>query len=612
MPGPMWMPSRRSPRRAPSTAAASGPLAGVPFGVKDIIDTHDMPTEWGTPIHKGRQPERDAACVALSRKAGGLLLGKTVTTEFANLHPGPTRNPHDLNRTPGGSSSGSAAAVADFMVPLAIGTQTTGSTIRPASFCGVFGYRPTWGEHRMHGVMEASGSLDTLGILARSVDDVALYRDVLLGITPEPIADARPRAAHCAVQEPCLGQVRADDANAGRGRRACAWRAPARASREFELPADFARLNEAHRSISSFEFARTFTWEIEHHWDEISDTLRGGRLKDGIGGDFDRYVASKRIAEECRVRLDDLWGDIDVLLTPARSAKRRWAFPAFEGVPMFQLWTILHVPAMTLPVFKGPTGLPIGAQLLARRHDDRKLFACAQWVYRKLIVTERKQMSRQRRPHLASHLPGQPALDQRHADRQRHGALWRRRHGRDRQHPARLNARAAKPISTRPGRRNGRARPTASPPTATRPTPRASRSPPATSTCAPATTTTAPSASSRRAKRSWRCIARRCAATRARWSGCIPTSSASRCRTKRARPCPPISSKAAATAARPTVVLFDGMDNAKEMSVIFAGLDLAKRGINVLAIDGPGQSEPLRLRNIPSRLRLRGRGHSGL
>ena len=176
-----------------------GPLAGVPFGVKDIVDTHDMPTEWGTPIHKGRRPERDAACVALSRKAGALLLGKTVTTEFANLHPGPTRNPHDLKRTPGGSSSGSAAAVADFMVPLAIGTQTTGSTIRPASFCGVIGYRPTWGEHRMHGVMEAAGSLDTLGILARSVDDVALYRDVLLGITPEPVAelDRVPHIALC-------------------------------------------------------------------------------------------------------------------------------------------------------------------------------------------------------------------------------------------------------------------------------------------------------------------------------------------------------------------------------------------------------------------------------
>ncbi len=360
-----------------------GPLAGVPFGVKDIVDTADMPTEWGTRIHKGRQPERDAACVALSRKAGALLLGKTVTTEFANLHPGPTRNPHDLNRTPGGSSSGSAAAVADFMAPLAIGTQTTGSTIRPASFCGVVGYRPTWGEHRMHGVMEASGSLDTLGILARSVEDVALYRDVLLGVTPEPVEslDRVPHIALCKSHvwdkfEPTTRTLVEDAANR-------LARAGAKIS-EFELPADFARLNEAHRWISSFEFARTFTWEIEHHWNEISETLRSGRLEDGIGGDFDRYVASKRIAEECRIRLDDLWRDIDVLLTPAAFGEAPVGMPAFEGVPLFQLWTILHVPAITLPVFRGPAGLPIGAQLLARRHDDRNLFACAKWAFQKL------------------------------------------------------------------------------------------------------------------------------------------------------------------------------------------------------------------------------------
>src|SRR3954463_5306505 len=164
-----------------------GPLIGVPFGIKDIIDTADMPTEYGSPIYKGNRPKNEAACVALGRKAGGLLMGKTVTTEFANRFPGKTRNPFDETRTPGGSSSGSAAAVGDQMVPLAIGTQTTGSTIRPASFCGVFGYRPTWGDLRCSGVREAAGSLDTLGLLARSIADIALYRDVLLGIEPQPV-----------------------------------------------------------------------------------------------------------------------------------------------------------------------------------------------------------------------------------------------------------------------------------------------------------------------------------------------------------------------------------------------------------------------------------------
>jgi len=368
--------------RAADNSGKRGPLAGVPFGVKDIIDTFDMPTQWGTPIHKGRQPERDAACVALSRKAGGVLLGKTVTTEFANLHPGPTRNPHDLTRTPAGSSSGSAAAVADFMVPIAIGTQTTGSTIRPASFCGVFGYRPTYGEHRMHGVMEASGSLDTLGILARSVSDIALYRDVLLGIPPEPMPQvARPHFALCRSHvwndfEPVTRTLVENAAFR-------LARAGARVT-ELTLPAEFELLNDAHRSISSFEFARTFTWEIENHWDEISDTLRGGRLQDGLTGTFQRYIEAKQLAEECRTRLDALMGGIDALLTPAAFGEAPVGMPAFAGVPLFQIWTTLHVPAVSIPVFKGPAGMPIGAQLIGKRHDDRKLFACAQWAWGKL------------------------------------------------------------------------------------------------------------------------------------------------------------------------------------------------------------------------------------
>jgi amidase len=359
-----------------------GPLAGVPFGAKDIIDTFDMPTEWGTPIHKGREPERDAACVALSRKAGGVLLGKTVTTEFANLHPGPTRNPHDLTRTPAGSSSGSAAAVADFMVPIALGTQTTGSTIRPASFCGVFGYRPTYGEHRMHGVMEASGSLDTLGILARSVADIALYYDVLLGIPPEPMGKIeRPHFALCRSHvwdqfEPNTRTLVEDAAFR-------LARAGARVT-EFTLPAEFELLNDAHRTISSFEFARTFTFEIENHWDEISDTLRGGRLHDGLTGSFARYIEAKRLADECRRRLDALMRGIDALLTPAAFGEAPVGTSAFAGVPLYQIWTTLHVPAISIPVFKGAAGMPIGAQLIAKRHDDRKLFACAQWAFEKL------------------------------------------------------------------------------------------------------------------------------------------------------------------------------------------------------------------------------------
>jgi amidase len=360
-----------------------GPLAGVPFGVKDIIDTADYATEWGTSIHRGRRPGRDAACVALSRKAGGVLLGKTVTTEFANLHPGATRNPHDNARSPGGSSSGSAAAVADHMVPIALGTQTTGSTIRPASFCGVFGYRPTYGEHRLHGVMEASGSLDTLGLLARSLEDIALYRDVLLGIAPEPIADVT-RAPRIGVYRPPVWKE-VEPATRTLVETAARDLAKAGATlRDVTLPADFAGLNDAHRWISSFEFARTFTWEIEHHWGEISATLRNGRLADGLSCGFERYREMKQLAENCRPRFDVLWQDYDIMLTAAAYGEAPVGWNAFAGAPLYMMSTVLHVPSLSLPVFTGPNGLPIGLQILARRHDDRALFGWARWAYRAL------------------------------------------------------------------------------------------------------------------------------------------------------------------------------------------------------------------------------------
>jgi Asp-tRNA(Asn)/Glu-tRNA(Gln) amidotransferase A subunit family amidase len=377
------------PARALATARAidrhgnSGPLAGVPFGVKDIIDTDDLPTEWGTPIHQGRRPKRDAACVALSRKAGGVLLGKTVTSEFANLHPGPTRNPHDLARTPGGSSSGSAAAVADFMVPVALGTQTTGSTIRPASFCGVVGYRPSWGEHRLNGVMEASGSLDTLGILARSVEDIALYRDVLLGIAPEPVAELErpPRIGFCRSHvwdeiEPTTCALTED-----------AVTRLARAGAEVvdvDLPDEFEQLTEAHRWISSFEFARTFTWEIENRWSDISETLRNGRLADGLGCSFERYIDMIERAERSRTQMDAIAADFDVMLTPSAFGEAPRGWNAFAGARLYMMWTVLHLPALSLPGLTGPNGMPVGIQLLARRHGDRRLFAQGRWIHRRL------------------------------------------------------------------------------------------------------------------------------------------------------------------------------------------------------------------------------------
>ena len=360
-----------------------GPLAGVPFGIKDIIDTADMPTEYGSPIYKGHQPQNEAACVALGRKAGSVLMGKTVTTEFANRYPGKTRNPFDPTRTPGGSSSGSAAAVGDHMVPLAIGTQTTGSTIRPASFCGVFGYRPTWGDLRCSGVREAAGSLDTLGLLARSVDDLALYRDVLLGVEPQAVPEhaGALRVGFCRTHvwpqvEPHTQQLLEDAAKK-------LARAGLQVS-EVELPAHFARLTDVHLAISSFEFSRNFTYEIEHHWEKISTTLRENRLKSGLECSFERYSEARLFAAQCRREFAGVVENYDVLLTASATGEAPVGLNATGNANNCLIWTTLHVPSVTMPVFKGPHGLPVGAQIIGKANGDRALFAAARRIYRAL------------------------------------------------------------------------------------------------------------------------------------------------------------------------------------------------------------------------------------
>ncbi len=370
--------------RALDRSGHRGPLIGVPVGVKDIIDTCDMPTEYGTPIYKGHRPANDAACVALTRKAGAVVLGKTVTTEFANVHPGKTRNPIDPTRTPGGSSSGSGAAVGDHMVPLAIGTQTTGSTTRPASFCGVFGYRPTWGDLRATRVMEASGSLDTLGILARSIEDVALYRDVLLGVAPQPVSREPyvPRIGFCRTHAwsrlDSTTQTLLEDA-AQRLARAGANVA------DVTLPVQFEQLETAHRVISGFEFARNFTYEIENHWEEISESLRNGRLKDGLSCSYETYVENRLLVERCRTLLAPVFDQYDVLLAASASEEAPVGSDATVNPWVYMIWTTMHVPSLSMPVFRGPHGMPIGLQVIAKRHDDRRLFAASEWINARLI-----------------------------------------------------------------------------------------------------------------------------------------------------------------------------------------------------------------------------------
>jgi Asp-tRNA(Asn)/Glu-tRNA(Gln) amidotransferase A subunit family amidase len=378
------------PERALAQARAcdrhgrAGALHGVPFGIKDIIDTFDMPTAYGSPIYAGHQPRRDAACVALGRAAGGVLMGKTVTTEFANKHPGKTTNPHDPTRTPGGSSSGSAAAVADYMVPLAIGTQTTASTIRPASFCGVFGYRPTYGELSCAGVLQCAGSLDTIGLYARSLEDIALYRDVLLGRPAEPLTPdpgGPPRIGFCRTPmwsrlDPSTGPLLEQGVQ-------CLARAGAQV-KDVDLPAIFAEVEEAHRTVSSFEFARNFTYEVLYHEDRLSAELRQGRIADGQRRTPERYRQARTLIVQCRALLARVFADVDILVTAAAAGEAPVGLQSTGNAAFSAIWTAMHVPAVNVPAFSGPHGLPVGLQVIAAFGADRQLLEAARWVHRHL------------------------------------------------------------------------------------------------------------------------------------------------------------------------------------------------------------------------------------
>ena len=368
--------------RALDRSGSSAALQGVPFGVKDIIDTEDMPTEYGSPIYAGHRPARDAACVALTRRAGGILLGETVTAEFAVMHPGKTRNPLDATRTPGGSSSGSAAAVADYMVPLALGTQTTGSTIKPASFCGVFGYRPTFGDIRCSGVMESSGSCDTVGLYARTVEDISLHRDILVGRAPEalPETTVAPRIGFCRTPQ----WPRLDVSTQHLLEEAASRLAMAGAKvTDVDLSPDFARAEEEHKLLSSYEFALNFTDEIEHHWNQLSTTLRDGKIKVGRECSYERYRAACEFAQHCRAALARVFQEYDVLLAPAAVGEAPVGMYTGDS-SLCSSWTLMHVPTMSIPVFKGPNGLPVGAQVIAKTNNDRILFAVARWIYQRL------------------------------------------------------------------------------------------------------------------------------------------------------------------------------------------------------------------------------------
>ncbi len=358
-----------------------GPLHGLPLGVKDLIDTADMPTGYGSPIYAGHQPRADAACVALARAAGALVLGKTVTTEFAWFYPGKTSNPRNPSHTPGGSSSGSAAAVADCMVPLAYGTQTAGSVIRPASYCGVVGYKPSHGTLPRAGIKPLSDSLDTLGTLTRTVADAALFVAAVSGrdLAPRPLA-----------QPPRIGLCRTPEWNAAQPETVAAMESSAAALacagakvREIILPRGFARITQAQIDIMNYEICAALACERLQHHDELSDKLKQ-LLKNAQQCDAPRYDAAQALVASCRGQMDDVFADVDVLLAPSAPGEAPAGLAA-TGDPIFcRMWTVLHVPAINLPCALGPQGLPVGVQIIGRRGDDARALAVADWAHQRI------------------------------------------------------------------------------------------------------------------------------------------------------------------------------------------------------------------------------------
>jgi Asp-tRNA(Asn)/Glu-tRNA(Gln) amidotransferase A subunit family amidase len=381
-----------APERALAQATAAdaqggaGPLHGVPIAIKDIIDTHDMPTEHGSPIYKGSIPSHDAACVAMLRRAGAIILGKTVTPEFAAVTPGRTTNPHNTKHTPGGSSSGSAAAVADFMVPAAIGTQTVGSTIRPASYCGVVGFMPSHQILPVQGIKVQAESLDNLGILTRSVSDVAIVANAILGgeaLRAEPLPRP-PRVSFC--PSPHWPQVH-DSTRHVMDEATALLRSAGATVDMVDLPTSFDALLDAHWTILAFEFAHAMADEYHRHADQLSPSLIA-LLERGFATPFAEYLKACELGLTRRREFAPIIAAYDALLTPAAASEAPEGILAPSDLLFQRFWTMLHVPAITLPGFVGPQNLPIGIQLIGSQFADSKLLSVAAWVER-AIVTHR-------------------------------------------------------------------------------------------------------------------------------------------------------------------------------------------------------------------------------
>jgi Asp-tRNA(Asn)/Glu-tRNA(Gln) amidotransferase A subunit family amidase len=359
--------------------ARPGPLHGLPIGVKDVLDTADMPSEYGSPIWRGWQPRADAAAVAWAKTAGAVVMGKTVTTEFATRKPSATRNPHNPRHTPGGSSSGSAAGVAAGFFPLAFGTQTAGSVIRPAAYCGVVGYKPTFGLINRFGMKLMAESLDTVGVMARSVADCAWFAGIVSGRDlgdPDIRPDRAPRIGIC--RSPAW-ETALPETQALLPRIASALARAGADLADRELPPAVAAVVHAHPIVTNSESGRALGWELANAREGISEGLRE-RLEFGLSRSEAEVTEAHAVFDRAQREFPDCMEGLDVLVTPSAPGQAP-AGLEWTGDPAFNLiWTSLHVPCVTVPAGTGPDGLPLGIQIVARQGEDRRALAWAQWV----------------------------------------------------------------------------------------------------------------------------------------------------------------------------------------------------------------------------------------
>ncbi len=377
-----------------SRGLSTGPLHGLPIGIKDIIDTADYPTEHGTVLHRGRKPTQDATLVSLLKEAGAIILGKTVSTEMAVFSPGKTRNPHNPDHTPGGSSSGSAAAVSAAMVALSVGTQTNGSIIRPASYCGVYGFKPSFARISRHGVLKQSPPLDTIGVFARNLGDLALIADVLMRfdaqdsdmspIAPPAIgkvmAQVVPADPHFAlVRTPVWDQV---EEVAKDGLRELIDAVNQRREKTVDivdLPTSFAELHEDHRKVMEADLAHSFADEYKRGKAKLSTVLcemieRGQQVSTS---DYDSAINKM---QDYRAFLDELFEEYDAILTPATPGPAPAGLGATGSPVMNTIWTFCGTPAINVPLLQSPEGLPIGVQVVGAKNDDARLFRSTRWL----------------------------------------------------------------------------------------------------------------------------------------------------------------------------------------------------------------------------------------